>query len=368
MLCFAMLAVMVLDSGAPMKITRQWQSPDEVGDAFLQDPADAAFDSKGGLYVLDVVSRRIFVWSPEGKFVKAWGKEGNGPGEFVFSRNSNGRVGRTGNGALSCLNDQIFVYDRRKAEVMIFDTQFKLLKTLPFRVQGSRLELLWAVAKDRFLVSESKLEGRDFVNGVNLLGPDFKPVSALANAKDLSRKLKGAPPPPGGGGPPGSGRGNRPDFALTAFGPRMSAQFDSTSGKIIVGYSDKPAFQVFDRSGKLQKTVTMSLPQKEVGEADIKEYKAGQDERQGRRPEVVFPKTKAYFDIVMPLRSGAFLVFSLSPTYRTIEGYLVDDKGKLIKPIRHKLGEAGNLFSKQGHLLAVQTNDDGDYIVQELLP
>lgn len=368
MICFALLAVLVLDSGTPLKLARQWQSPDEVGDAFLQDPADAAFDSKGRLYILDVVSRRVFVWSADGKFIKAWGKEGNGPGEFVFSRNSNGRVGRTGNGALSCLNDQLYVYDRRKGEVMVFDTQFNLLKTLPFRVQGTRLEILWAVDKDRFLASESKLEGRDFVNSVNLLGPDFKRLNSLASSKDQSRKLKGAPPPPGASGPPGSGRGNRPDFTLTAFGPRMVTQYDSEAGTIVVGYSDKPSFQVFERSGKLVKTVTMQLRRREVGDADIKEFKAGQEDRPGRRQDVVFPKTKAFYDGILPLKGGNYLVFSMSPTYHNLQGYLVDGKGTLTKTIYHKLGEAGDLFSKQSHLVAVTTNEDGDYTVQGLTP
>ncbi len=368
MICFALLAVLVLDNGGSLKFARQWQSPDEVGDAFLQDPADAAFDSKGRLYILDVVSRRVFVWSADGKFIKAWGKEGNGPGEFVFSRNSNGRVGRTGNGALSCFNDQLFVYDRRKGEVMVFDTQFKLVKTLPFRVQGTRLEVLWAIDKDRFLASESKLEGREFVNSVNLLGSDFKRLISLASSKDQSRKLKGAPPSPGASGPPGSDRGNRPDFTLTAFGPRMVTQHDSESGAIVVGYSDKPSFQVFDRKGKLKKTVTMSLQRREVSEADIKEFKAGQEDRPDRRRDVVFPKTKAFYDNIMPLKGGNFLVYSLSPTYHTLQGYLVDGKGSLTKPINHKLGEAGDLFSKQSQLVAVTTNDDGDYTVQGLTP
>lgn len=50
----------------------------------LSLPAGIATDAQGNLYVMDSKNNRIQVFDPTGKFLKCWGSEGNGDGQFQF--------------------------------------------------------------------------------------------------------------------------------------------------------------------------------------------------------------------------------------------------------------------------------------------
>lgn len=51
--------------------------------AFL-GPVGVAVDHDGNIYVLEFDAQRIQKFTARGRFVKAWGREGNSPGEFSF--------------------------------------------------------------------------------------------------------------------------------------------------------------------------------------------------------------------------------------------------------------------------------------------
>ncbi len=54
----------------------------EIPESFLHRPGAIVIDGEGYFYVCENGGRRIVVFDPEGKYVKSFGREGSGPGEF----------------------------------------------------------------------------------------------------------------------------------------------------------------------------------------------------------------------------------------------------------------------------------------------
>jgi sugar lactone lactonase YvrE len=83
----------------------------------MNQPNDVAFAPNGDLYVSDGYGNdRVVVFDKTGKFLRAWGKLGNGPGELSqphsIALDSRGRV---------------YVADRNNARIQIFDSKGKFL-------------------------------------------------------------------------------------------------------------------------------------------------------------------------------------------------------------------------------------------------
>ena len=86
-------------------------------DAHLNMPTDMAVAPDGDVFISDGYGNsRIVHFDKNGKFVKAWGKLGNGPGEFNIPHSividSQGRL---------------YVADRNNARIQVFDRQGKFL-------------------------------------------------------------------------------------------------------------------------------------------------------------------------------------------------------------------------------------------------
>jgi sugar lactone lactonase YvrE len=90
------------------------------GPDYLDGPSDVIVAPNGDIYVADghggAANDRIVKFSKDGKFIRAWGKHGKGPGEFDvlhgIALDSAGRV---------------FVADRANSRIQIFDGDGKLL-------------------------------------------------------------------------------------------------------------------------------------------------------------------------------------------------------------------------------------------------
>ena len=81
-------------------------------------PADVAFAPNGDIFVADGhVNNRIVKFTKDGKYIKEWGKKGQGPGEFsvphAIALDARGRV---------------FVADRGNMRVQIFDQEGRFLE------------------------------------------------------------------------------------------------------------------------------------------------------------------------------------------------------------------------------------------------
>jgi DNA-binding beta-propeller fold protein YncE len=104
--------------------------------------ADIAIAPDGAIFVADGhVNSRVMKFSKDGKFIKAWGKKGSGPGEFnvphTLAFDSQGRL---------------FVGDRSNSRIQIFDQDGKYLTEWK---QFSRPSGIYITKDDTMLVADS---------------------------------------------------------------------------------------------------------------------------------------------------------------------------------------------------------------------
>lgn len=88
------------------KYLNGWQMPEWKNGK----PVGASVGPDGNLYVPDTHYHRVMVYSPQGRLLRSWGKEGTGPGEFIYPTDlafSRGRVFVAEYGD----NDRIQVFD-----------------------------------------------------------------------------------------------------------------------------------------------------------------------------------------------------------------------------------------------------------------
>ena len=80
-------------------------------------PTDMAFLPSGDVFISDGYgNRRVAHFDKQGRFVKAWGEEGTGPGQFALPHSI----------AIDSKN-RLYVADRNNARIQVFDTEGKLL-------------------------------------------------------------------------------------------------------------------------------------------------------------------------------------------------------------------------------------------------
>jgi hypothetical protein len=89
-------------------------------DSTFFKPADISLDAQGNLYVLDAGNHRIKKIDPEGRLLAAFGKEGQGPGEFQFM-----------DGIALDPQGRMYVSDRATRNVKILDAEGREIDTLP---------------------------------------------------------------------------------------------------------------------------------------------------------------------------------------------------------------------------------------------
>jgi sugar lactone lactonase YvrE len=129
-------------------------------------PSDVVVAPNGDIFVADghgeKTNARIVKFSKDGKFVKAWGKEGKGPGEFDqphgLAMDSAGRL---------------FVADRANSRLQIFDQDGKFLAEWK---QFGRPSGVWIDKREAIYVADS--QSSDKTN------PGFKQGIRIGNAKD----------------------------------------------------------------------------------------------------------------------------------------------------------------------------------------
>ena len=126
--------------------------PGMAGDApgFFNRPTAIAIAPDGTLFVADGhgpgSNARIVKFTADGKFIKAWGKEGTGPGEFDvphgIALDSQGRV---------------FVADRSNSRIQIFDPEGKFLAEWR---QFGRPSAVFIDKDDTLYVADSQTEDK----------------------------------------------------------------------------------------------------------------------------------------------------------------------------------------------------------------
>jgi sugar lactone lactonase YvrE len=129
-------------------------------------PSDVAIAPNGDIFVADghggETNARVVKFSKDGKFIKAWGKKGSGPGEFniphTIALDSRGRV---------------FVGDRGNNRIQIFDQEGKFLEEWK---QFGRPSGIFIAKDDTIYVVDSESN--------TARNPGFKRGIRIGSAKD----------------------------------------------------------------------------------------------------------------------------------------------------------------------------------------
>jgi sugar lactone lactonase YvrE len=135
-------------------------------EAHFNAPSDVALAPNGDIFVADGhgegTNARIVKFSKDGKFIKAWGKEGSGPGEFNVPH-----------GLAFDSAGRLFVADRANNRIQIFDQDGKLLDTW---TQFGRPSGITIDKNDVVYVADSQSSDK--------LNPGFKQGIRVGNVKD----------------------------------------------------------------------------------------------------------------------------------------------------------------------------------------
>ena len=88
-------------------------------------PRRIATDSKGNIYVTDMMDYSVKKFSNKGKLIKKAGRKGQGPGEFSY----------LGSCAVSD-SDEFWLFDYSKYKFILFDQEGEFLKEAELKVHG----------------------------------------------------------------------------------------------------------------------------------------------------------------------------------------------------------------------------------------
>jgi peptidylamidoglycolate lyase len=133
------------------KVLQTVGTPNEPGNdqTHMNQPNDVAVASNGDLYISDGYGNdRVVVFDKNGKYLRSWGKLGQGPGEFSQPHSivldSKGRV---------------YVADRNNVRIQIFDSKGKFLAEwknviTPWAMEMTKADELWVCGSSPMLWSE----------------------------------------------------------------------------------------------------------------------------------------------------------------------------------------------------------------------
>jgi DNA-binding beta-propeller fold protein YncE len=127
-------------------------TPGEAGcdETHFNKPTDMTILPNGDVFVSDGYgNRRVVHLDSKGKFIKAWGEEGTGPGQFALPHS-----------IVADSRGRIYVADRENARVQIFNTDGKLLGMwdelmTPWGLYVINNDELWICGSSRFVSEES---------------------------------------------------------------------------------------------------------------------------------------------------------------------------------------------------------------------
>jgi hypothetical protein len=344
------LAATLYAANLPLQPVRSFDETPPEMDIFLQQPIDAVLDEAGNLYVLDVEASRVFVWNADGSFKTVIGKEGQGPGEFSFRA----RWGPS-RGYLGIAGDELKVYARGQRSVSRFglgDYQYKD----SVRFENTRgLELGFEMLKDGTYLMLMRSRDEDaFKVTLAFFNESGQRGKVLAENEDETIDFSGD-------------RNNR-KLTFKAYEPSYVTAFNEEREEILVGHSAKPTLTFYNLKGDQTGEIKFDVPRREVTQADRDEYDTVLARRGSGRItiEATYPDIHPFFQSILPLQDKGFLIYSLSPELGILRGYVLDRKGKTLGRVEKTLGEFSSIHYTRGKIIAIQTNEEGDFLIEEM--
>lgn len=153
----------------------------EVRDRELTWPRFLDVDSRGHIYILDLVSASVKKFDRQGHFIKSFGRNGNGPGEMKSPF------------LLAILNDVVYVTDPYVQRMVTFDTEGNFLDNI--YLKGGLPNYLQSVGKEKFIAFMTQFrqekDGIYLKFDLVLMNSDFESLSLL---REYTRKFDPSTP------------------------------------------------------------------------------------------------------------------------------------------------------------------------------
>jgi len=335
------------DSSSNVKPALTLQTvPEEHG--FLERPGDVAVDENGDIYVLDLEARKIYIWDNKGVFKSAFGKKGQGPGEFMFAAQVGGSQG-----FISITPKTLYVFDGANRALNRFDREFAFKGSEPIRFfSGGSVENLKAINPDRFLVFYSNYFADVPHRIAAIYDGEAELVKEIAELEEKTWHYYE--------------KGGQRKVMIHGFAPDYRIVYNEANGEVLLLDGGKPGFDVYDLNGVKQRSVEMRITRKPITKADIEEH----DSRNIFKDQDFFTASyedyKAYYDYVLPIGLDRYLVYTQSPVYRNLEGIIVDSEGKTQSKFEFSCGEGGSLRGSRGKVFAMHLDDMDELSIVQL--
>lgn len=156
---------------------------DGDGKTAFYEPGGVAVDQEGNIYVADSGNQRVVKFNPEGKFVKSFGRKGQGPGEFISP------------GQLAIFGNEIYVYDWRRniqkfsqngEYISGFDLRGGTFLDFDIDSKGNIYVGRWAYGKDKFLIEKYNSDGTFILRFCEPIEATSRPLALIINNTKLA--------------------------------------------------------------------------------------------------------------------------------------------------------------------------------------
>ncbi len=324
--------------------------PDEEND-YLSGPTDIEIDGNGNILILDVLSRTVFVWDKDGKYLTSFGSGGQGPGEFSFRS-----FGTSAQGFISFFDGKIHVYDSGPRKISVFNENFEYVDAFPFTIKGAgRIEHLRIIDDERIFVHMGNLFNDPPYRLVGIFTPEARLVNELLRMNERTwRRVPGKTL-------------EESTIVLHPYSETVVAWYDAAIGTIMVGDSDEPSFKVYGADAKLIRKVTFRLRRIPVTKTDQFEFEDQEWFKGQRMFQVEFKDYKGYYDRILPFQDQGYLVYTESPRDRRSKGLFIDFEGKTLNHFELTLGNSGVMLGARGRLFAIVSGEER-FRISEILP
>lgn len=260
-----------------------YKEKDEAGEIRVYKPGRFIVDGQGNVYVEDDSDMAIKVFDPQGKYLRAIGRKGNGPGEFENI------------GYLFILPDgRLMVTDYGNRRTSFLDTDGKYLSSFQWRRSMGQVHLAsdTSITLSEYVYSEEKSEL--WIKTVDQSGEEVINFGQFTQAE--SKTLR---------------QGSMMMGTTVPWSPSSVFAGDQKRQWLYHCLNDKYVIEVFDSQGKLFRKIDRPYEPAPVTSADIEEFMS----RFKDRPDTPFAKMAKEMEL---------------PKVKTVtDRMVVDDEGNL---------------------------------------
>ena len=336
-----------------IQVIKEYQNPETVSEESIINPYSIDFSADGRLYMADRNNHRILVWGADGRFLHAFGKNGEGPGEIAWPL------------CIAVSGREVWVYDGTR-RFHRFDLDGKFINALKVSTHYPRvfapIDEKRALLGSRLINGETGNHTMEF-NLIDIETRQFTLVKSWENNTILRVH-------------------DNNDVRWKAFGDDIDVQ-KGENGETYFGFSQDPNIYQYHDDGRLESVVKLRVPKIKINDQD-REYLANMSfpSNNGGRFTYAdlpnwrwdFSQTKAPYTHFLIKGDRALLVLTplgsisgVGAGYYEASYFIVNRKtGKPIQKGTYTFSQDSVVLFKRGRIIAFVLDEEGEYAVKEL--